>query len=59
MANLYEAVLQRFIVTAMINELLKTGIKRPMKDGVILHLKARQLEYTRQIEAIKREVDRQ
>lgn len=59
MAVLYQAILERFIVTAMINELLRTGVKRPMKTGVLEHLKARQAAYNKQILAIQREVDRQ
>lgn len=56
--GLKNALFQRWIITMVINETLKTGVKTPMKDGVILNLKAQQLYYTKQIEGLKRKLDR-
>lgn len=59
MGALYEALLERMVVTYMINELLKSGVKNSMKTGVLEHLRARQIAANNRIAAIVREVDRQ
>lgn len=56
---LYEAILERMIVTYMLNALVKTGIKRPMKNGIIEHLKARQASCNQRISLTVRDIDRQ
>lgn len=59
MGALFECILNRMIVTYMLNELVKTGVKRPMKTGIMEHLKQRQAQYNHQIVQIMREIDRQ
>lgn len=59
MNALYTAVMQRMIITYMINELLKTGVKTPMKTGVLDHLKQRQQQANDRIRFLVRDVDRQ
>jgi len=56
--SLYNAILQRMIFTYMLNELVKSGIKTPMKDGIIEILRAKQKACNLIITNTVRRVDR-
>jgi hypothetical protein len=58
LAELYEAVMQRMVITYCLNELVKTGIKTGLKDGVIEHLRAAQKQANFRIVAVVRRIDR-
>jgi len=56
--TLYNAVLQRMIFTYMLNELVKSGIKTPMKDGIVAILREKQKTCNLIITNTVRRVDR-
>lgn len=58
LAKLYEAILSRMIYTYMLNELVKTGIKTPMKDGILERLRREQKTCNLTILTLVRRIDR-
>jgi len=58
LAKLYDAVLQRMVITYCLNELVKSGIKTPLKEGMLQKLRDAQKQQNFLITATVRRIDR-
>ncbi len=58
LAALYDAVLQRMITTYILNELVKSGVKTPLKDGILDKLRGVQKQQNFIITSVVRRIDR-
>jgi len=58
LSALFAAVLERMVITYMLNELVKSGVKTPLKDGIIQACRDMQKQRNFQITAIVRRIDR-
>lgn len=58
LAQLYEAILNRMVITYCLNELVKSGVKTPLKDGVLDMLRQQQKQANFTITTVVRRIDR-
>lgn len=58
LATLYEAIEKRMIITYCLNELVKSGVKTPLKDGVLQKLRTWQKMQNLVITNTVRRIDR-
>lgn len=58
LAKLYDAVLSRMVITYCLNELVKSGIKTPLKDGLLAKLRDMQKQRNLVITNTVRRIDR-
>ena len=56
--TLYNAVLNRMVITYCLNELVKSGVRTPMKDGVVARLRRQQQQENLIITNTVRRIDR-
>lgn len=58
LAKLYDAVLSRMVITYCLNELVKSGVKTPLKAGMIEKLREMQKQRNFVITNTVRRIDR-
>lgn len=58
LALLYDAILARMVITYCLNELVKSGVKTPLKDGVLAALRQQQQQQNLIITNTVRRIDR-
>lgn len=58
LSALYNAILERMVFTYMLNELVKSGVKTPMKDGIIVEIRLMQKQRNFVIRSIVNRIDR-
>lgn len=58
LAKLYDAVLSRMVITYCLNELVKSGVKTPLKDGLLAKLREMQNQRNLTIKNVVRRIDR-
>lgn len=58
LSALYNAILERMVFTYMLNELVKSGVKTPMKEGIIVALREMQKQRNFVIRSVVNRIDR-